>query len=122
MEENVSGDQLSIKEARKTTVSEAVRLVNAEIEIARKHLGDIAHAEDTHPILVEGETFAKCDAQVIAAANEIAKIMLKYDYHFWATLEEDAPDGMWLAIAELVGLESVSYVDISLKPARRNED
>lgn len=122
MAEKHSGDQLSTKEAREKAVSEAVRLVNTEIEAAGKRLEDISHAEDAHLVLVEGETSAGYYAQIMASSSEIAKIMLKYDYHFWSTLEQEAPDGMWLDIAEMVGLESVSSVDISLKPKHQNED
>lgn len=54
--------------------------------------------------------------------SKIAKIMLKYGYHLWDTLEQEAPEDMWPDIAEMVGLESVSGVDISLKPKHQNED
>lgn len=122
MTEKHSGDQLSTKEAREKAVSEAVCLVNTEIEAARKRLEDIAQAGEASPILVEGETPTKHYAQVMASPSEIAKIMLEHEYHFWNTLEQDAPDGMWLDIADLVGLEHVSSVDISLKPKHQNED
>ncbi|WP_251390955.1 hypothetical protein [Mediterraneibacter agrestimuris] len=122
MTEKHLGDQLSTKEAREKTISEAVRLVNAEIEAVRKRLEDISQTEEASPILVEGETSAGYFAQIMASPSEVAKIMLKYDYHFWNILEQDAPDNMWLDIAEMVGLESVSSVDISLKPKHQNED
>ncbi len=116
MTEKHSGDQLSTKEAREKAISEAVRLVNAEIEAARKRLKDISQTEEADPVLVEGETSAGYYALVMVNPNEIAKIMLKYDYHFWDTLEQDAPDDMWQNIAEMVGLESVSSVGISPRP------
>lgn len=116
MTEKHLGDQLSAKETQKKAISEAVRLVNAEIEAVRKRLEDISMAEEASPILVEGETSAGYYAQTMVSPSEIAKIMLKYDYHFWNTLEQDAPDEMWRNIAEIVGLESVSGVDINLKP------
>lgn len=122
MTEKHLGDQLSTKEAREKTISEAVRLVNAEIEAVRKRLEDISQTEEASPILVEGETSAGYFAQIMASPSEVAKIMLKYDYHFWNILEQDAPDNMWLDIAEMVGLESVSSVDISLNPKHQNED
>ena len=122
MTEKHSGDQLSTKSAWRETISKALRLVNAEIAAARKRLEDIACAEEVSPILVEGETFAGYYAKVMVSPSKIAKIMLRYDYHFWDTLEQDAPDDMWQDIAKIVGLESVSGVDISLKPKHRNED
>jgi len=117
-----SGDQLSTKEAREMTISEAVRLVNAEIEAARKRLEDISQAKEADPVLVEGETREGYYAQAMVNPNEIAKLMLKYDYHVWDTLEEEAPNGMWLDIAEMVGLEEVASVGISLKPKQQNEE
>lgn len=122
MIERHSGDQLSTKESRGTIISEAVRLVNAEIETARKRLEDISQTKEADPILVDGETPTKHHAHVMASPSEIAKIMLEYDYHLWNSLEQDAPDDMWLAIAEMVGLESVFSVDISLKPRHQDED
>lgn len=122
MTEKHLGDQLSTKEAREKTISEAVCLVNAEIEAVRKRLEDISQTEEASPIFVEGETSAGYYAQIMASPSEVAKIMLKYDYHFWNILEQDAPDDMWLDIAEMVGLESVFSVDISLKPKHQNED
>lgn len=122
MTEKHSGDQLSTKGAREKAVSEAVHLVNAEIEAARKRLEGIAQAEEASLILVEGETSAGYYAQVMVNPSKIAKIMLKYGYHLWDTLEQEAPEDMWPDIAEMVGLESVSGVDISLKPKHQNED
>jgi predicted DNA-binding protein (UPF0251 family) len=122
MTEEHSGDQLSTKEAREKTISEAVHLVNAEIEAVRKHLEDISQTEEASPVLVEGETFTRCDAQVMANPSKIAKIMLKHEYHLWNTLEQDAPEDMWRDIAEMVGLKSVFGVGISLKPNQQNED
>ena len=116
------GDQLSAKKTQEKAISEAVRLVNAEIEAARKRLEDISMTEDASPILVEGETSAGYYAPIMVSPSEIAKIMLKHDYHFWNTLEQDAPDEMWRSIAEMVGLKSVSSVDINLKPKHQDED
>lgn len=122
MTEKHSGDQLSTKEAREKALSEAVSLVNAEIEAARRRLEDLSRTEDAHLILVEGVTSAGYDAQIMASSSEIAKIMLKYDYHLWNTLKQEAPDDMWLDIAGMIGLESVSSVDINLEPKYQNED
>ena len=116
MTEKHSGDQLSTKETREKAISEAVRLVNTEIEAARKHLRDIVHTEAAPTILVEGETSAGCCAKVMASPNEIAKIMLMYNFHVWDILDNEASDAMWRDIAETVGLESVSSVGISLEP------
>ena len=104
------------------TVSEAVHLVNAEIEAARKRLEDISQNEEASPVLVEGETFANCDAQVMANPSKIAKIMLKHEYHLWSTLEQEVSEDMWRDIAEMVGLKRAYCVDISLKPKQQNEE
>lgn len=116
MTEKDSGDQLSTKEAREQAVSDAVRLVNAEIEAVREHLEDIAQAIDASPVMVEGRTFTNCDAQVMVNPSKIAKIMLKYEYHLWDTLQQEVSYDMWLDIARTVGLKNASCVDISLKP------
>ena len=122
MTEEHLGDQLSTKEAREMTVLEAVHLVNAEIEAVRKRLEDIVQAVDASPIMVEGRTSADCDAQVMADPSKIAKIMLKYEYHLWSTLEQEVSEDMWLDIAEMVGLKRAYCVDISLKPEQQNEE
>ena len=113
-------EKLPTKETREKSVSEAVHLVQAEIEAVRKRLEDIAHMEETSPILVEGETSTGYDAHIMADPSKIAKIMLRYDYHFWYTLDEELSDDMWLDIARMVGLEHVSSVDIDLTPKYQN--
>lgn len=122
MSEKYLGDQSPTKEAREKAISEAVHLVKAEIEAARKRLEDISCMEEASPILVEGRTTAGYDAQIMADPSKIAKIMLKYDYHFWDTLEQEVSVDMWLDIAGMVGLKSVSSVGISLKPKYQNEN
>lgn len=117
MEKEHSGDQISTNKARKEAISEAVRLVNGEIRNERKRLEDISHTEDADPILVEGETSTGYHAQIMIDPREVAEIMLKYAYPFWDTLGQDAPDGMWRDIADMIGLRSVSSVDINLKPS-----
>lgn len=120
MEEKYLGDQLPTKETREKSVSEAVHLVQAEIEAVRKHLEDIACTEKADSILVEGETSTGYDAHIMADPSKIAKIMLRYDYHFWYILDEEVSDDMWLDIAGMVGLEHVSSVDIDLIPKYQN--
>lgn len=122
MTEEHLGDQISTKEVQEKAISEAVRLVNAEIKTARKYLENISRTEEADPVVVEGTTSAGYDAQIMVDPNTIAKIMLRYDYHVWDTLGDDAPDDMWRDIAEIVGLETVSYVDISLKQKHQYED
>lgn len=122
MAENYLGDQLSTKEAREKAISEAIHLVKTEVETVRKRLEDISHMEEASPILVEGRTTAGYDAQIMADPSKIAKIMLRYDYHLWNTLEGEASDDMWLDIARMVGLERVFGVDICLKPKYQNDD
>jgi len=114
MADKNSGNQPSTKEAQEKTFSEAVRLVNAEIEAVRKRLEDISQAEETDPVLVEGETSTGCYAKVMANPSKIADIMLEDSYHIWSILEND--DELcctWLDIADMVGLASVSNVDIN---------
>lgn len=122
MAEEYLGDQLPAKETREKAVSEAVHLINVEIEAVRKRLADISCTENANSILVEGETSTGYDAHIMVDPSKIAKIMLRYDYHFWHTLDEEAPDNMWLDIAGMVGLESVFSVDINLKPKYQDED
>lgn len=118
-EENL-GDQLPTKETREKSVSEAVHLVQVEIEAVRKRLEDIACTEKADSILVEGETSTGYDVHIMADPSKIAKIMLRYDYHFWYILDEEVSDDMWLDIAGMVGLEHVSSVDIDLIPKCQN--
>lgn len=122
MTEKSSGDQLSTKEARDKTISDAIHLVNAEIEAARKRLEYISQAKAAIPILIVGKTGTGCDAQVMESSAKIAEILLRNDYHIWDTLGVDVPHYMWGEIAQVVGLGIVSSVDISFKPKQQNKD
>lgn len=117
MQEKHSGDQISTNKTQKEAISEATRLINNEIRKERKRLEDISQTEDADPIRVEGETFTGYYAEIMVEPSKVAEIMLKYNYHFWDTLGQDAPDGMWRNIADMVGLRIVSFVDINLKPS-----
>lgn len=118
---NDSGDQLSTKEAQGQAISEAVNLVNAEIEAVKERLEDIAHTRDASPIMVVGRTSTDCDAEVMVDPSKVARLMLKHEYYLWDTLQQEAPYDMWLDIAAMAGLKRASCVDISLKPKHQNE-
>lgn len=96
------------------TVSDAVRQVNARIAEVRAKLERIARDSEAPLISVEGETSTGFCAIAQIARNEIAAVMLRYDYPVWHVLGEDAPDEMWDEIARLVGFERASAVDIGL--------
>lgn len=96
------------------TVSDAVRQVNAKIADFRAKLERIAKDSEATLITVEGETATGSCAIAQIARNEVAEVMLRYDYPVWHVLEEDAPDEMWDEIARLVGFECVNSVDIDL--------
>lgn len=96
------------------TVSDAVRQVNARIAEVRVKLERMAKDTEAPLISVEGETATGSCAIAQIARNEVAEVMLRYDYPVWHMLEEDAPDEMWDEIARLVGFERASSVDIDL--------
>ena len=115
MEEKHSGEQPSTQEAQKKALADAVRLVNSEITAAEKRLRETARTEEGPPVMVEGRTSTGHDARVMADAGEIAKIMLSHHCHLWSTLRLDAPEGVRMNIAEMVGLKDVLRVGIILK-------
>lgn len=102
------------RKATEDTLLDAARQVNAKITDIRTKLERMAKDTEAPLISVEGETSTGCCATAQVAQNEVAEVMLRYDYPVWHVLEEDAPDEMWDEIARLVGFERVRLVDISL--------
>ncbi len=114
MTEKQVGEQKATKTKQANALSDAVKLVNAEIDSAEKYLERIVKTEDAELVSVDGKTFAGFDVTVWANSSQIAATMLEHNFHWWNTLELDAPDAMWEEIAELVGLDTVYFVDIPL--------
>ena len=113
MTETPSGEQKSTDKTKETMqLSEAVRIVKAAIDAEEKRLEQIAEGTDQEPIMLEGETSAGYDVQMMIDPAEVARIMLEYWYPVYKVLEEDAPQEMWEALAKMVGLEEVYGVDI----------
>lgn len=102
------------QKAAEDTLSDAVRQVNAKITDLRAKLERIAQDTEASPVSVDGGTSTGCYATAQVARNEVAEVMLRYDYPVWHVLEEDAPDEMWDEIARLAGFEHASSVDIDL--------
>ena len=102
------------RKATEDTLSDAVRQVNAKITDVRTKLEQIAKDTEGSLISVGGKTSTGCCATAQVAQNAVAEVMLRYDHPVWYVLEEDTPDGMWDEIAELVGFEYASSVDICL--------
>lgn len=102
------------QKAAEDTLSDAVRQVNAKITDLRAKLERMVKDTEASPVSVDGGTSTGCCATAQIARNEVAEVMLRYDYPVWHVLEEDAPEEMWDEIARLVGFEHVSSVDIDL--------
>lgn len=113
MTEPTTGEQ---KPTEKTNpapeLSEAVRIVRAAIKTEEDRLRQIADGQEYEPILLIGETAEGYDAHIMADPSKVAKVMLDYDYPLYKVLEEDWPQEMWDALAQMVGLESVYSVDM----------
>lgn len=95
------------------TLSEAIRIVKAEIYAAETKLKQAAEGKSTdHLVLMEGETSQGCGAHVMVSAVRAAKIMLSYWYPAYEVLGEDAPPDMWDDLARMAGLEKVDSIDL----------
>ena len=113
MTKPTTGEQKSAEKARPDIeLSEAVRIVRAAIDSEENRLKQIASTQEGDPILLEGETSARYDVQMMVDPAQVAKIMLDYWYPVYKVLEEEAPQGMWNELARMVGLESVYSVDL----------
>lgn len=95
----------------KVELSEAIKLVNVEIEKNRKLLEDEAKSEGS-PIMVEGETYTGYPVQTMVDPGKVIPICLNYDFPTYKVLEEDFPQGMWDDLAQLLGLEHVYAIDL----------
>ena len=62
--------------------------------------------------MVEGETIAGYFCQLKVNPQEIAKILLEYDYPVWRVLGEDAPSAMWEDLGRKFGLMTASSLDL----------
>ena len=93
-------------------LSIAVKLVNEAIRAEHQRLEGIAEAEESEPVLVEGETSAGFYCHMMVGPKDVAKIMLEYDYPVWSVLEEDAPGAMWEELGREFGLKTVCSVDL----------
>lgn len=93
-------------------LDEAVRIVNAAIEAERKRLEDISNSADDEPVMIEGETVEGYIAHIMADPKDVARIYLKYDFHIWRILDQEAPDEMWRELGRFYGLENVCSADL----------
>ena len=112
MTKPTTGEQSTAKQTEPTSLSDAVRIVKAAIESEEARLKQLAADTEADPVMLEGETSARFDVQMMVEPSVIAKIMLKYEYPVYKVLEEDAPQGMWDELAEYVGLGEVYGIDI----------
>ena len=90
----------------------AVKLVNEAIAVEYKRLEEVLKAEESEPIIIEGETTAGYYCQLMGDPKDVAKIMLDYNYPVWRVLGEDAPDNMWEELGYKFGLTRVCSVDL----------
>lgn len=93
-------------------LSSAVKLVNEVIAEEIKRIESFLPDEEHDPIMIEGETETGHYCQLMVNPTEVAKIFLRYDYPIWHTLEEDAPEEMWLELGRVFGLKTVISVDL----------
>ena len=115
MTKSTTGEQQSTDQANEAMpLSEAVRIVQEAIAESEARLRQVANSEENDPVILEGETTTGYYVHMMVDPAKIAKIMLDYWYPVYWILEEEAPQGMWDDMAEMVGLKNVAAVD--LKP------
>ena len=113
MTQSTTGEQKPTEKTQPDMeLSEAVRTVKTAIAAEQNRLKQIAEGTEYEPILLIGETAQGYDAHVMADPSKVAQVMLDYDYPLYKVLEEDWPQEMWDALAQMVGLESVYSVDM----------
>ena len=93
-------------------LAEAVKLVNEAIRAKQEEYEKIAHTDEQDPIMLVGETGKGVIVHALVDPKDVADIFLEYDYPTSLILEQEPPQAMWDTIANLVGLESVSSVDL----------
>ena len=115
MTQPITGEQQSADKAKEAIpLSEAARIVREAISAKENHLKQLTGSKENHPIMLEGQTSAGYDVQMMVDPAKIAYIMLDYQYPHCVVLEEEPPLEMWCEIAMLVGLKEVRSVDIQL--------
>ena len=112
MTKPTTGEQSTPKQTEPISLSDAVRIVKAAIDAEETRLKKLANETEGDPVMLEGETSARFNVQMMVEPSIVAKIMLKYEYPVYKVLEEDAPQAMWDEMAEMVGLGEVYGVDI----------
>ena len=112
MTKPTTGEQSTNKQTEPISLSDAVRIVKEAINSEEARLKQLAADTEADPVMLEGETSARFDVQMMVEPAVVAKIMLKYEYPVYKVLEEDAPQAMWDELAEMVGLGEVYGVDI----------
>ena len=113
MAQSTTGEQKTTDNTKPDIpLSEAVRIVRAAIKAEEDRLQRIADSQEEEPIMLEGETSAGYIVHVMSDPAKVAKVLLDYDYPLYKVLEEDWPQEMWDALAQMVGLESVYSVDM----------
>lgn len=65
-----------------------------------------------HPVCVEGETETGYYCQMMVDPRDVAPILLNHNYPVFKAVQEDFPDAMWEELAQKLGLDSISSVDL----------
>jgi hypothetical protein len=94
--------------------SAAVDIVNQAIEKYRASLEAIIKADDgdNDPIFIEGSTTTGHQCQLFVNPQEVARIILEYDYPTYRVLGQEAPQGMWDDLGRHFGLSEVYSFDL----------
>lgn len=93
-------------------LTKAVRIVQKAIRDLEADYKKIANTEEQDPVMLEGETSTGYMCQMMVDPKDVAKVFLDYQYPAWHILEEEPPMGMWERLAEIYGLDAVSYVNL----------
>ena len=101
-----------IIEVHKTTLNEAVNIVNRAIVERDAELKRLSEEDEHPPIPVWGRTSNDYEVQAMVDPKIVARIMLEFDYSIYDVLKLDAPEAMWNEIAYKIGLAEVSAVDL----------
>lgn len=64
------------------------------------------------PVCIEGETETGYYCQMMVDPRDIAPILLEHQYPVFKVLQEDFPDEMWRELAQKLGLDIISSVDL----------
>lgn len=96
-------------------LAHAREIINQKISDERTKLEAITLLKPDatpHPVCVEGETDNGYYCQMMVDPRDIAPILLNHNYPVFKAVQEDFPEAMWAELAQKLGIDNVSSVDL----------